>query len=259
MISARGVILLMAAVALACRPDRGGGATAADISITHAVVPAPPSPSEASVFLAIDNLGLAADTLTAARSPEADSVLLHEMVGGRMQVAAALAIPPGGPVRLAPGSYHLMLHGLTRRLAAGDTVTLELHFARAGSATVRAPVLRYTEAVEEDLLAPPLAGAHHVRRDAPPALSLRRARGLRHHHRRRPPRRGRHRQPAAGIGPARDQRLPDHVLPGNARPEDRHRRAADDPRIAGHRSVRGGNAGGASRASSRSCRRTRRR
>ncbi len=145
----RGGMLLMAVLALACRPDRGGRAVAGDISITHGVVPAPPSPSEASVFLSIDNLGLAADTLLEVRSPEADSVLLHEMVEGRMQVAAALEIPPGGPVRLAPGSYHLMLHGLTRRLAAGDTVTLELHFARAGSATLRAPVLRYTEAVEE--------------------------------------------------------------------------------------------------------------
>ena len=149
MTSARGAVLLMAAVALACRPDRGGAATAGDISIRHAVVPAPPSTSEASVFLSIDNLGLAADTLTAASSPDADSVLLHEVVGKRMQAAARLAIPPGGPVRLAPGSYHLMLHGLTRRLVAGDTVTLALHFARAGSAAVRAPVLRYTEAVEE--------------------------------------------------------------------------------------------------------------
>ena len=149
MTGARGAFLLVAAVLAACRPDRGGVATAGGISITHAVVPAPPSPSEASVFLAIDNLGLAADTLTAARSPDADSVLLHEVVGNRMRVAATLAISPGGPVRLAPGSYHLMLHGLTRKLAAGDTVTLALHFARAGSATVRAPVLRYTEAVEE--------------------------------------------------------------------------------------------------------------
>jgi periplasmic copper chaperone A len=145
---ASGTSLLVLAMTLACRPDRGGGADVGDISIRHAVVPAPPSPSEASVFLSIDNLGLGADTLTSARSPEADSVLLHEMVGGRMQVAAVLAIAPGGPVRLAPGSYHLMLHGLTRRLVAGDTVTLELRFARAGPATVRAPVLRYTEAVE---------------------------------------------------------------------------------------------------------------
>jgi hypothetical protein len=66
-----------------------------------------------------------------------------------MEVAAVLAIAPGGPVRLAPGSYHLMLHGLTRRLVVGDTVTVELRFARAGLVTVRAPVLRYTEAVEE--------------------------------------------------------------------------------------------------------------
>ena len=147
----RGVALFWLALlgATACRPDRGGRADAGDISITHAVVPAPPSPTEASAFLTIDNLGLVADTLTSASSPAADSVLLHEMVRGRMEVAVALDIPPGGPVRLAPGTFHLMLHGLTRPLVAGDTVAIDLRFAHAGQVTVRAPVLRFTEAVEE--------------------------------------------------------------------------------------------------------------
>ena len=147
--------LLLAALALACRPDRGGSASAGDISITHAVVPAPASPSEATAFLTIDNTGLEADTLMAATSPEADRVVLHEMTGGMMQAMPVLVIPPGGPVRLAPGSFHAMLAGLTRPLVAGDTVTLQLQFVRAGSVTVHAPVLRFTEAVEES------SGPHH--------------------------------------------------------------------------------------------------
>ena len=147
--------LLLAGLALACRPDRGGSANTGDISVTHAVVPAPASPVEATAFLTIDNTGLEADTLVAASSPEAGSVVLHEMTGGRMQAMPVLVIPPGGPVSLAPGSFHAMLAGLTRPLAAGDTVTLRLRFARAGLLTVRAPVLRFTEAVEES------SGPHH--------------------------------------------------------------------------------------------------
>lgn len=149
MIHARGAILLLATLALACRPDRGGSAESGTMSITHAVVPAPASPSEATAFLTIDNTGLEADTLVDASSPEAERVVLHQMTGGRMQAVSVLVIPPGGPVRLAPGSFHAMLTGLTRPLVAGDAVTLQLHFARAGQIAVRAPVLRFTEAVEE--------------------------------------------------------------------------------------------------------------
>jgi periplasmic copper chaperone A len=142
-------LLVGALLVAACRPSRGGSAQAGDIAITHAVVPAPASPSEAAAFLTINNLGLAVDTLVAAASPDARQVMLHEMASGRMQATPVLVIPPGGPVRLAPGSFHAMLAGLTRPLAIGDTVTLELQFARAGRVTVRAPVLRFTEAVEE--------------------------------------------------------------------------------------------------------------
>ena len=39
---------------------------------------------------------------------------------------------PGARVELKPGSYHLMLIGLKRALAPGQTVTLTLEFERAG-------------------------------------------------------------------------------------------------------------------------------
>jgi len=144
-------VLAAAAAALAlagCRPPRGGTATSPTIAITHAVVPASPSPTDASAFLVIQNRGDAPDSLTGVGSPDADMVMLHETVGQRMEMLGGVAVPAGGRVVLAPGGYHLMLHGLTHRAAEGDTLTLELEFARAGTLRVRAPVLRYTEAVE---------------------------------------------------------------------------------------------------------------
>jgi copper(I)-binding protein len=143
------LIALTSLGVLGCRPARGGSAASATISIGHAVVPAPPSPTEASAFMTIDNRGTAPDSLTGVSSPEAEMVMLHEVVAHRMAVVDGLALPPGGRVMLALGGYHLMLHGLTRPLATGDTVTLEVRFAHAGHLTVRAPVLRYSDAVEE--------------------------------------------------------------------------------------------------------------
>jgi copper(I)-binding protein len=66
-----------------------------------------------------------------------------------MVTLSRIEIPARGKVLLAPGFYHLMLKGLRRRLAIGDTVSLELWFAPDDTLKVRAPVLRYTDAVNE--------------------------------------------------------------------------------------------------------------
>lgn len=143
------VVLLAAFFTLSgCRASRGGNITANGISISHAVVPASPSPTDASAFMIIDNRGTAADSLAGVSSPEAEMVMLHQMVGNRMEMVDGIALPAGARVPLTPGGYHLMLHGLARPAAAGDTVTLRLEFARAGTLVVRAPVLRYSDAVE---------------------------------------------------------------------------------------------------------------
>jgi hypothetical protein len=75
--------------------------------------------------------------------------MLHSVTAGRMETVEWLAVPPGERVTLAPGGYHLMLHGLRHAVAAGDTLTLRLRFSGAGELVVRVPVLRYSEAVEE--------------------------------------------------------------------------------------------------------------
>ena len=135
--------------AVGCRPDRGGHVSLGTLSISHAVVPAPASPSEASAFLIIDNRGPTPETLDSVSSPDAETVMIHNVTAGRMETVGALAVPAEGRVALAPGGYHLMLHGLNRAVVAGDTLTLQLHFAAAGALVVHAPVLRYSEAVEE--------------------------------------------------------------------------------------------------------------
>jgi len=56
-------------------------------------------------------------------------------------------VPARGRLRLTPGQYHLMLGGLVHPLAIGDTVPLELDFSSGIVLRVRAPVLRYGDAV----------------------------------------------------------------------------------------------------------------
>ncbi|HXY18378.1 MAG TPA: copper chaperone PCu(A)C [Gemmatimonadales bacterium] len=144
-----GILLLAALVSSGCRPSRGGHATGGALTVTHAVIPAPTSRSEASVFLVIENGSDTAAALTGALTPAADSVMLHRLVGGLMQPAMPPVIPARGYLDFVPGGYHLMMEGLRRPLAVGDTVTVELRFDAGRALTVRVPVLTYTEAVSE--------------------------------------------------------------------------------------------------------------
>jgi copper(I)-binding protein len=96
-------------------------------------------------YLVIHNDSGRADALTGASSPAAASVEVHETTmqsGGMMGMHAIprLDVPAGATVRLEPGGYHLMLMGLAKPLAVGDTVELTLRFQEAGDITVKAAV-----------------------------------------------------------------------------------------------------------------------
>ena len=82
---------------------------------------------------------------SAASSPIAAKVELHEvstdatgMTG--MQPIDHLDIHADETVQLKPGSFHLMVMGLTKELTVGDTIELELVFENAGKITVKAEV-----------------------------------------------------------------------------------------------------------------------
>jgi len=121
-----------------------------------------------AAYMTIENTGSTADALIGASSPAATTVEVHETVamapsaapsggmggmesaapsgsgmsGGMvgMQPVARLEIPAGATVELKPGSYHVMLIGLTGELAVGSTIEITLRFEKAGPLTVRAEV-----------------------------------------------------------------------------------------------------------------------
>jgi periplasmic copper chaperone A len=97
-----------------------------------------------AVYVTVTNRGHEPDALLSATTDAAATVELHETVhqGGtmRMQPLARLEIPAGGQIEMKPGGYHLMLLGLRRDLKPGDTVAVDLRFAKAGQISVQAPV-----------------------------------------------------------------------------------------------------------------------
>ena len=98
-------------------------------------------------YLTLVNAGATADRLMSASSPKAGRVGLHRsvMTAGVMRmdpVPDGLELPPGRPVALKPGGYHLMLAGLKGGLKMGETYPLTLRFAHAHAQTVTVQVRR---------------------------------------------------------------------------------------------------------------------
>jgi hypothetical protein len=135
-------------------PSRRGAVLTALAGLAAAALAAPPAaivasrawtrPAMAGMnaagYVTLANRGRAADRLTGTASADAARVSIHvsRQIGAvmTMRPVAALDIPAGGSVTLAPGGYHLMLEGLKRPLRSGDKIAVQLHFARAGNMKV---------------------------------------------------------------------------------------------------------------------------
>jgi periplasmic copper chaperone A len=98
----------------------------------------------AGAFMTIENSGREADRLIAARSDVAETVELHEtVIEGevmKMRPVSEIVAPAGGEVTLKPGSFHIMLLGLTRDVQVGERIRLTLEFAGSGEVEVEAEV-----------------------------------------------------------------------------------------------------------------------
>ncbi len=97
-----------------------------------------------ATYLVINNAA-GDDTLVSATGTVAAAIELHTVIddNGTMkmvQVEGGIPIPAAGNQLLKPGSYHIMLIGLNQDLSKGDTFTLTLTFANAGSVDVTAEV-----------------------------------------------------------------------------------------------------------------------
>ena len=125
-----------------------GGAPARPLSVRDAWTRPADSAAVTAAYLVVVNSERQPVTLKSAASPLAESVALFETMdmGGMvhmMPVDTAPTIAAGDSLVLKESAKHLMVNGLRRKLAAGDSLPLELTFADGRvvkvTAAVRAP------------------------------------------------------------------------------------------------------------------------
>lgn len=104
----------------------------------------PPTAPTAAAYLTIHNHGTTADRLVGAATPVAGKAELHEHahVDGlmKMRQVAAIEIPAGGEVKLAPMGYHVMFFDLPKLPRDGERFPLTLEFEKAGNVEVEVTV-----------------------------------------------------------------------------------------------------------------------
>lgn len=97
-----------------------------------------------AAYVSIHNRG-PATALISASTPAAEVAEIHVMTTDgkmmRMKKITRLPIPARGSATLQPGGNHLMLIGLKRDLAPGDSLALTLTFANDHTQTVWAHIL----------------------------------------------------------------------------------------------------------------------
>lgn len=119
-------------------------ATPATVSIGHAWARAT-APHQDTTAIYLDMTSPGGDRLQSVEVAEAGMAMLHatssESGVSQMRDVADLALPPAVTVPLAPRGTHIMVMGLKRPVAAGDTLDAVLVFDRAGRVEVHVPVL----------------------------------------------------------------------------------------------------------------------
>ena len=137
MLACAATLLVLSGAPLQAQEVKAG-----DLVITQVWSRATPGGAKiAGGYLTIENKGTAADRLTAVSGDFAGKVEIHEMAmnNGVMTMRPlnkGLTIEPGKTVKLAPGSYHLMLMDLKNPLKQGEKVPLTLEFDKAGKVTL---------------------------------------------------------------------------------------------------------------------------
>lgn len=134
--------VLFSAVLAACS---SAGSSGAAITIGDPWARAAAAGGQSAAYFTMTNTSSTADALLSASSPAAGMVEVHETtVDGSgmsaMHPVDRVDVPAGESVVLKPGSYHVMLMGLTSELPVGKTIQLDLVFERAGKVVVQAEI-----------------------------------------------------------------------------------------------------------------------
>jgi periplasmic copper chaperone A len=112
------------------------GTQMAALSMINAKVKKPIDGRPTAGYLAIENGGPTAETITAVSSPDFARVELHDHVmdGNMMKMIKmpTVEVPGNSQLSFAPGGKHLMLFDATRALNNGDSVKITFTFSNSG-------------------------------------------------------------------------------------------------------------------------------
>jgi len=134
--------LLLLITISACHSRKGNNG---DLSITNAWLRPAPKGGMSALYFTITNNRSTADTLLAIDLPISSNVEFHETrtqngVSGMYPLGTRIPIPPHTRLVFKPGGKHVMIMGLQKALASGDTLSATFHFAQVGERTLKIPV-----------------------------------------------------------------------------------------------------------------------
>lgn len=127
-------------------PALGHDYTADGLKIDHPWArPTPGNLRVTAAYMSLENSGGKADTLTAAKTDIAGRVELHESLikDGKAIMRLmpdGISVPAGGTVELKPKGLHIMVMGLKKPLAVGDSFPMTLTFAERGDVDVEVKI-----------------------------------------------------------------------------------------------------------------------
>ena len=100
----------------------------------------PPVAPNGAAYFRIGNSGMNSDRIVSVHSPIAGraEIHTHEMDGGvmKMRRVHSVEVPAQGGVSFEPGGLHVMLLGLKKPLASGESFPLTIEFRKAGKIEV---------------------------------------------------------------------------------------------------------------------------
>ncbi len=108
-------------------------ACAGGIEVSDAWIRSLPANLPAAGYFTLHNTSGKEISLTAAQTPGCGMLMLHKSTQsggmGSMEDVASVAVPAGGTVKFAPGSYHLMCTDPAPAIKPGASVTVTLSFS----------------------------------------------------------------------------------------------------------------------------------
>jgi copper(I)-binding protein len=116
------------------------------IVVDGAYMRQPANRINAAAYFTIFNTTATPDTLLSVASGAGAQTTVHtETAGGGMaQMTGSLTVPAHGSLALTPGKGHVMIEQLYGPVLAGQTVNIELTFAKAGVVVVATRVIGVT-------------------------------------------------------------------------------------------------------------------